>query len=711
MPLDLETLLELHDKAFIANETTRERSAEELVFYWLTHWDDDILSESQLGYRGEFDILRKAGRQIISDLAQNPVQVDFEPKDETREDAADLLDGLYRSGDNNNQATESYEVAKQEAVVCGVGAWLLYTEYDSMLTADNKQVIRRQPINEANNVVFWDPNAKLLDKSDAGWVSVLTPYSEDGYKELVHDLTGEKLDEIDIANFKYPEHSYTFPWATGASKTFYVTKFYHRKKIKTKKLTLEDPFGETLEMWESNLANIEDEMIEAGFEIIGAKEIEKWQVTQYIASGAAVLDTSVIAGQHLPVVPIYGEHAFIEGEEHWEGITRLTKDPQRLRDFVLSYLAEICSRSPRNKPIFFPEQIASHEHMYTEAGIDNNYPYYLQNRKTIDGEDLPIGPAAEMPEQKIPSTLIALVGLTREAVEDVANPGVPQDVADPDVSGKAVLAMQARLDMQSVVYQEHYKHGKRRDGEIYASMASEVFDVPRKAKLTMADGTKKEVDTMQTIIDDETGELVIINDLTNAEFDVYSKIGPGYTSQKEQTIDKLNGMIINLLPEDPVRKILQLKVVQLMDGVDFDDVRDYVKKELITMGVRKPETPEEIQFAEEKAQNPDPPDAAMVLAMAEMEKAKADQMAAQVKQAELGLDAQNEGMKRMIDRFNAMTDRFEAKVKAHVAGADIDKKKIEIIGNELDNAAKIIDLNNPLAGESDDNLFKQATAS
>ena len=76
--MDLTELKRLHDKAYTAGQVTRERAADDLVFYWVTQWDDNILADSQLAYRGEFNILRKAGRQILSDLAMNQVQVDFE---------------------------------------------------------------------------------------------------------------------------------------------------------------------------------------------------------------------------------------------------------------------------------------------------------------------------------------------------------------------------------------------------------------------------------------------------------------------------------------------------------------------------------------------------------------------------------------------------------------------------------------------------------
>jgi len=364
--LDLDELKSLHDKAYTANQVTRERAANDLIFYWITQWDDTTLNDSQLLYRGEFNILRKAGRQILSDLSVNEVQVDFEPLDETKDDAGDLVDGLYRADDNRNTSQEAYENAEQEAVVCGVGAWELYTDYASIKSMSDKQVIKRRPIYEANNTVFWDPNSRLLDKSNAVCVSVLTAYTEDGYKQLVEDLTGEEVDEVNVDSFKNPEQSYVFPWVGGGEgKKIYITNFYHRVKVKDKILSMVDPFGQVKKLYEKDLANIMDDLLDAGYSIENTKETERWQVTKYIASGKEIIKSWVIAGEHIPVVPEYGEHAVVEGEEYWEGVTRLSKDPQRLRNFQLSYLADIVSRSPRQKPIFMQEQIATFEDMYS----------------------------------------------------------------------------------------------------------------------------------------------------------------------------------------------------------------------------------------------------------------------------------------------------------------------------------------------------------
>ena len=683
--MELTDLKKLHDKAYNHGCVPREQASDDLLFANVTQWDDNLLGESQLQYRGQFDIIRKARRQILGDLRGNPIQVDFQPVNETRTDAADLLDGIYRASDRFNMSLESYENAQREGIDCGVGAWELFTEYESLRS--KKQVIRRRPIYEACNNVFWDPNAKFMDKSDADYVSILYAYSEDAYKALRENLTGDDSDNVD-PSFAFPEESYTFPW-TSQDKKIYVVKFYHRKIISDKVLTFEDMFGERVEYYETDIEDVEDDLIDQGYELIDEEVVDRYEITLYIGSGSEILAEYRIPGENIPVVPYYGERAFVEGEEYYEGITRLAKDPQRLRNFQMSYLADIVSRSPRPKPIFNPEQIQGFEDMYDEAGSDNNYPYLLQNSKDANGNPLPIGPVAQMPEQTMPQALVASIGLSREAVEDVANPGLPQDIADPDVSGKAVLALQNRVDQQSIVYQQNMKHAKRRDGEIYASMAREIYDQPRKILISLPDGENIEAEVMQQAFDKETGEMVTLNDLSNAEFEVYSDIGPSYATKKEQTLEMLSQLIESIDPADPMRRFLLLEMVQLVDGVKLDNIRDYAKKELLIAGLREPESEEDEMMLAQLAQQGQEPDANMVLAMAEQTKADAQMLREQRQANKDAADVQNNQVKNQIEVFKAQTDRMNTQIDAQEARANINNKNIDSFGKQIDNAMKV----------------------
>lgn len=689
--LDHKEILAKHDKSYRANQTTRDQASDDLIFYWVTQWDDQLLSSSQLQYRGQFDIVRKAGRQILSAMKQNVVQPDFKPKNESRTDDAELMDGMYRADDRKLQSQEAYDYAAQEQVACGFGAWELYTEYETNEVGDDRQKICREFIAEANNTVFWDANAKRLDKSDANYVTVLKAYTVEGYQDLVEELTGTRPEKPNAGSFGQPNESYTFPWIEEQDK-IYVGCFYHREKVKDKVISLADPFGSEIYVHESKVNQIMDELVDAGYNVTGEKAITRWQVTKYIVSGEDIIKSYEIAGQNIPVVPVYGERTIVEGEEYYEGIVRLAKDPQRLRNFQMSYLADIASQSPRNKPIFFAEQIQGFESMYEQAGADNNLPYYLLNRKTEGGEDLSQIPMQQMPDQNIPPALAAVLQMSREAVEDVANPALPQNLGDPEMSGKAVRALQSAFDQQSYQYQHNFKFAKRRDAEIYAGMASEIIDTPRSVTIETPDGQSKKVQIMETVIDRQTGEVVTINDVSNLEFDVYAEIGQSYQTQKDQTREDLIQIASALDPNDPLRKLATMKAIELMDGIALDDMRKHIHKELLISGMKEPETEEDLAVLKKAAEAKQKPDPAMLLAEAENKKGEADLMQQKRGFMKDKADIILNRTETQIDAFNAQTQRQKVMMEAEEKNISIQNKSIEAEGKHLDNQRKEFEL-------------------
>ena len=658
--LDHKEIMTFHDAAYQRGQVTRERAADDLVFAWVTQWDDQLLGESQLQYRGEFNILRKAMRQIISDLEDSPIQIDFEPVGDNY-NAADMMDGIYRTTCRMNSSIESFSNAIQEAVVSGMGSWKLENTYAGKR---HEQTIHRMPLYESCNTVYWDPSAKLKDKSDAKYCSILTRYSEEGAMDLVEEITGERPDNV--GSFKYPEESYVFPWV-AEDKRIYIGEFYYREKVTFKIHVFVDFTGNTEDIPDNEFEEKENEMLGNGFDYKECIECERFEVTRYIVTGAEIVEETLIPGEHIPVVTSYGERAMVEGEEHYEGITRLAKDPQRLRNFQMSYLADIVSRSPRTKPIFTPEQIQGYERMYEENGADNNYPYLLQQSAGPAGKELPLGPVGQMPEQPIPQALIASIDLSRQAVEDVANPGLPQNIADPDLSGKAVLALQSRMDMQSFIYQTNYKHALRRDAEIFASMSREVYDSPRQMTMTLPDGSRKTENMMQQILDTKQMQLQTINDVTHTEFEVYAEIGTNYKTEKMETRQDIKELLMSMPVDDALRNILMMEYISMVPGMDFQGLRDFASKELIRQGIRVPETEDEMQFMQQLQQEQQQPDPAMLAAQAEMVKGQAEQASAEVRM------------------FDAQTKRAKVEIEASKAGVEIESLNEDIAKKRMDN--------------------------
>jgi hypothetical protein len=227
------------------------------------------------------------------------------------------------------------------------------------------------------------------------------------------------------------------------------------------------------------------------------------------------------------------------------------------------------------------------------------------------------------------------------------------------------------LDEQSITYREHLKYSIRRDAEIYCGMIPDVIDTPRKVTLTAPDGSREEAYVMQSMIDLETGEHKVLNDLRTAKFDVFAEIGTAYESQKQQQRQELTQLLQSTPPDHPIYSGLLFKYIALSDGVENDDLKEYAKKQLIISGFKEPETDEERAMLDQAQQASNQPDANMTLALAEQMKAEVAKM------------------KVEVDMFNAETNRFKAQVDAQKAGIDIELKEVQKTGAQIDNLHKL----------------------
>jgi hypothetical protein len=139
-------------------------------------------------------------------------------------------------------------------------------------------------------------------------------------------------------------------------------------------------------------------------------------------------------------------------------------------------------------------------------------------------------------------------------------------------------------------------------------------------------------------------------------------------------------------------QLLQLKLFILMDGVDFDDVRDYANKQLVLNGFKEPDTDEEKAMLEAQAQTAAEPDAMTLAAMAEMEKANALKAEQQRKVVEMQLDAQKDQGDLQIDAFEAQTDRLEVLGKIEESKAKVNNTNVETFGKQLENTVKAVSI-------------------
>jgi hypothetical protein len=312
-----------------------------------------------------------------------------------------------------------------------------------------------------------------------------------------------------------------------------------------------------------------------------------------LSGGKILEDAGYIAGNCIPIVPIYGKRWFVDNVERCMGHVRLAKDAQRLKNMQLSKLGEISALSSVEKPILTPEQVAGHQIMWADDNL-KNYPYLLVNPITAaDGSTQAGGPVGYTRSAQIPPAMAALLQVTETDMKEILGSTGQTDKMVSNISGKAVEMIQTRLDMQTFIYMSNFAKGQKRSGEIWLSMARDIY-VEEGRKMKMLGRTEKvsTVELMKPTVSD-TGEVVMDNDLSRAKFDVVVDVGPSSSSKRASTVRALTGML--QITQDPETvQVLTAMAMMNMEGEGVSDVNEFFRKKLLRIGAVKP-TEEESQ--------------------------------------------------------------------------------------------------------------------
>ena len=558
--------------------------------------------------------------RVVNEYRNNRITVDYVSKDGQENDKlAEVCDGLYRADEQASVADEAYDNAFEEAVGGGIGAWRLRTVYeDEENDEDDRQRIRIEPIFDADSSVFFDLGAKRQDKSDAKFCFVVTSMTRQAYKDTWGD---------DPTDWPKIIHQYEFDWCTPD--VVYVAEYF-KVEEKTETIRIFQAIDGTEERY-TPADFAADETLEETLRAIGTvevrqKRVKRKRVRKYIMSGGRVLeDAGYIAGKCIPIVVVYGKRWFVDNVERCMGHVRLAKDAQRLKNMQLSKLGEISALSSVEKPILTPEQVAGHQVMWSEDNL-KDYPYLLINPITDqNGNQAVSGPVAYTRAPNIPPAMAALLQITETDMQDILGNPQGADKMVSGMSGKAVEMIQTRVDMQAFIYMSNFAKGMKRCGEIWLSMAKEIYtEEKRKMKTIAADGQAGTVELMRPTIDQDTGAVVLENDLSNATFDVVSEVGPSSTSRRDATVRAITGML-QMTTDPETAQVLTAAAMMNMEGEGLSDLNAHFRKKLLRMGVIKPTDDEAQELMAEMQGQPQDPNAMYLQAAAEEATAKAAQ--------------------------------------------------------------------------------------
>jgi hypothetical protein len=196
-----------------------------------------------------------------------------------------------------------------------------------------------------------------------------------------------------------------------------------------------------------------------------------------------------------------------------------------------------------------------------------------------------------------------------------------------NISGKAVEMIQERIDAQAFIYMDNAAKAERRCGEIWLSMAKELYAQPkRKMKAIDKEGEISEVELMTPKIS-EDDELEYDNDIAGADYKVTVDVGPASSSKRAKTVRELTETL-RITTDPETKMVLEAVMMMNMDGEGLGELKPYFRRKLVKIGAIKPN--EEEAQAMQMAQEQEDPNAVFLKAASDEAQAKASKARADV---------------------------------------------------------------------------------
>jgi hypothetical protein len=522
------------------DKNQRELAVEDMRFAHAEdgQWSDD--DTERRGDRPRYTFNRVIGviKQITGMHKQNRTQIKIDPESaDSNDKTASILSGLIRKIQQNSRAQDAYDNAYDEKVSGGYGGWRVLTEFKND-SFDQDIVIK--PIISAATSHYIDPSHVEYTGRDGMWQFLITSMSEEAFK------------------LKYPNATVT-DFSNDSYYTGSCAGWFRDESVRVAEYWVKTPITKTLALlsdgrtiYKEDSKDILDELAQEQITILKERKVKTFKVQMYKLNGAEILEgPNDWAGKYIPLIPDYGEQIRIESERFTRGIVRFSKDGNRTYNYARSTDIETYALTPKDPIWETPEQRKGFE-TSRKTFSRKNQPFMLFN-----GD--PKSPGAPQ-RGGAPALPAAGIEIGRQSIEDMfattsmyppAMGNAPQLLSE-----KSVRSQAEKGDIGNYVYQDNHEKSLSYTGEILLDLVPRIFDTPQMVSILEINGTSETVEINteqlneinQTVMDEQTGKPVMINDLSLGKYGVSVQTGPSFSTQKDESAQQL----IDLAQASPV---------------------------------------------------------------------------------------------------------------------------------------------------------------
>ncbi len=668
---DHNSVLVMIRKTQNAEQDQREKAREAKRFLTERNgqWDQDSYNKMDGRFRGTFDMCTPIIDGIAGEIEQSDFTLRVSPSGgDASKDTAKTLDGLIRNIRNISNAEDTFNSAGRGTVTCGFDAWECETDYIDGDSFDQDLFIRRVP--NALDSVWFDLSSTLQDRSDANWSVKLIALPVDEYR--ARWPKGGAMSVGDDSRSSDPDCKW------NSKEIVTIAKLYYRKPRMIEIVEMSD--GKVYQV-DDDFKAVQDELAEAGITETRRRKRKSWRVYSRLLDGGEWLGKEEeTVFDYQPLVPVYGNFDVVDNDVVYFGKVENLLDPQRVLNYAMSRDIEDGALSPSPSYWMTRKQAAGND--YSKMNTDRS-PIRLYNPDP-DAPGAPQQHGGPVASTGLQATIVQMQEMIGASSNTYA---AQQGNANAQQSGVAGLQQIEQGNVGNIKWFKDLEVAICYTGKILINAIPRVYDATRIVRVLGEDGEPDMVTLNQTVLDQDTGELVTLNDLTTGNYDVVCEVGPAFNSAQKEAARSFEAMA-SIMPEFAQMGMDIWLKNKKEPGMDL--MAERFREQLLNAGVIPQDqwTDEEqqkiAQAQAEAAQQPQQPDPMTLAAMAEMEKAKADQAEAANKQFETQTNAELSAAKLQLERekIQLETQKFlkgqDDKLNVDAAKINQDQQKIDL---------------------------------
>jgi hypothetical protein len=549
----LDTALQRHSDAQSFWSEIYSRGEEDIEFLHGDQWDAKVRSSRIAGGRPclQENRLLSMVHLICNQIRQASPSINVKPVDDLADsDTADIIDGVIRNIQHVSDCETVYDTAARNAISAGIGWIRVLTEHADYDSFDQEIKIDRilNPFS-----VLLDPNAMRVDGSDAEYGFILDEISKEEFERLYPDEDISSFDNANASN-----------WIVGDN---VIVAEYFYKEYTTKTL------------YQTDMGVFFKDDMPLGATVADERETDICTVKYAKLTHNAILEEGEFPGKYIPIVPVIGDEAFIDGRRQLYSMIYHAKDPQTYFNYMKSASAEILALQPKAPFVGPVGSFNSTTEDWITANVKNHA--FLQYDVVYDKNGMPLpSPQRQPTPQGSPAMFQEMLSAADgiKSVLGIYDPSLGN--ASPDISGKAIIARQVQGDNSNFHFIDNLAVALRQVGRIIVGLIPYIYNTPRLIRILGEDKSDKLVPVNQAVVAqgsdyrkprvNEPANKII--DLRAGKYDVIVEIGSAYSTRRQEAANA----IIEIARVKP--EILEVAGDILIDSLDVPNGQQLVKR-------------------------------------------------------------------------------------------------------------------------------------